>query len=78
MGIKEPAMTNPNPYTPGTPRWRIWNLGFEDGCRGDEHRYTPKKSRVYDAGWQTGIKHFRNDIQIIARGQFALHSKTAA
>jgi len=71
-------MKSPNPYTPGTRRWRIWNLGFEDGCRGDEHRYPAKKSRVYDAGWQAGIKHFRNDIQTIARSQFAHRPDVAA
>lgn len=52
-----------NPYVHGTRDWQRWNVGLEDGSRGEERR---GKSTAYNQGWDEGIKRFRIETQTLA------------
>ncbi len=51
-----------NPYPRDTKNWTRWNVGLEDGSRGEARR---GESDSYNEGWNVGIKHFRSDQQWI-------------
>lgn len=52
-----------NPYRQGSKDWERWNIGLEDGSRGEVRR---GKSAAYNEGWDAGISVFRVTGQQLA------------
>jgi hypothetical protein len=61
-----------NPYD-GDPKNRHrWNVGFEDGSRGEPRR---GKSEAYNEGWDAGIVLFRQQAQLLGFRQVPTYKK---